>query len=90
MDKPTLDALRELNGEGAQTIITSADGTVTGNFYKVLCVTDVDMDEVTIDGQTTTALDGMSAKRFCLITNVTSFKIDAADTGAVAIGFTAP
>ena len=70
MDKPTLDALRELNGEGTQT--------------------DVDIDTVTVDGQTGTALDGLGAKRHFVMTNVTQIRIDAADTGAVAIGYTNP
>lgn len=92
-DKPTLNALRELTGEGAQTIITAASSNptaVTGDFYKVVCITDVDIDEVTVNGQTGTSLDGMGAKRHFIMTNVTSLKIDAADTGAVAIGYTNP
>ena len=91
MDKPTVDALRELTGEGAQTIITAASGNLTGkDFYKVVCITDVDIATVTVDGQTGTALDGMGAKRHFIMTNVTQIQIDAADTGAVAIGYTNP
>ena len=83
MDKPTVDALRELTGEGAQTIITAASGNLTGkDFYKVVCITDVDIDTVTVDG--------LAAKRHFIMTNVTQIQIAAADTGAVAIGYTNP
>ena len=91
MDKPTLNALRELTGEGAQTIITAASGNLTGkDFYKVVCITDVDIDTVTVDGQTGTPLDGLGAKRHFIMTNVTQIQIDSGDTGAVAIGYTNP
>ena len=82
-DKATLNALRELTGEGAQTIITAASGNLTGkDFYKVVCITDVDIATVTVDGQTGTCLDWMGAKRHFIMTNVTQIQTDGSDSSS--------
>ena len=86
MDKPVLNELYELNGEGTQTIISNGSGTVTGNFYKVVWAKTGTITTITIDGQSGTALDGKSATRHLVLTNVTSLEI----ASGVAIGFTHP
>ena len=86
MDKPTLTALNELIGEGSQTIINNSSGTVTGDFYKVVWVKTGTITTITIDGQTETDLDGMSATRHLVLTNVTSLTLQS----GICIGFTAP
>ena len=85
-DKPTLNALYELTGEGTQTIIDNGSGTVTGNFYKVVWAKTGTITTITIDGQSGTALDGKSATRHLVLTNVTSLAL----TSGVAICFTHP
>tara|TARA_R100001530_G_scaffold633_2_gene1055 strand:+ start:2051 stop:2332 length:282 start_codon:yes stop_codon:yes gene_type:complete len=86
MDKPVLNELYELNGEGAQTVMDNGSGTVTGNFYKVVWAKTGTITTITIDGQSGTALDGVSATRHLVLTNVTSLEI----ASGVAIGFTHP
>ena len=86
MDKPVLNELYELNGEGTQTVIDNGSGTVTGNFYKVVWAKTGTITTITIDGQSGTALDGKSATRHLVLTNVTSLNI----ASGVAIGFTHP
>ena len=85
MDKPTLNALNELLGEGSQTVINNS-APVTGNFYKVVWVKTGTITTITIDGQTGTALDGMSATRHLVLTNVTALTV----ASGIAIGFTNP
>ena len=86
MDKPVLNELYELTGEGTQTVIENSSGTVTGNFYKVVWAKTGTITTITIDGQSGTALDGKSATRHLVLTNVTSLEISS----GVAIGFTHP
>tara|TARA_R100000963_G_C4634315_1_gene98729 strand:- start:771 stop:1052 length:282 start_codon:yes stop_codon:yes gene_type:complete len=85
-DKPTLNALNELLGEGSQTVINSASGAVTGNFYKVVWVKTGTITTVTVGGQSSTALDGMQATRHLILTNVTALQL----TSGICIGFTHP
>jgi len=86
MDKPVLNELYELNGEGTQTVIDNSSGTVTGNFYKVVWAKTGTITTITIDGQSGTALDGVQATRHLVLTNVTSLEI----ASGIAIGFTHP
>ena len=86
-DKPTLDALRELTGEGAQQVISVADGTVTGNFYKVMFLKGGVMTDITVAGQSSTGLDGMTVVRHALFYNVTSITLASP---CVAICYTNP
>ena len=74
-DKPTLNALRELTGEGEQQVISVADGTVTGNFYKVMFLKGGVLTDMTIEGQSGTALDGMTVVRHAIFYNVSSITL---------------
>tara|TARA_R110002020_G_scaffold99305_1_gene235803 strand:- start:723 stop:980 length:258 start_codon:yes stop_codon:yes gene_type:complete len=84
MDRPVLNELYELTGEGTQTVIDSGSGTVTGDFYRVWWAKTGTVNAITIDGQTGTAIDGLQVIRHLILTNVTSLKLD----GGIAIGFT--
>ena len=86
-DKPTLDALKELTGEGTQQVISVADGVVTGNFYKVMFLKSGDMASITVAGQSSTGLDGMTVVRHAIFYNVTSI---AVESPCVVIGYTNP
>ena len=84
MDKPTLNELYELTGEGTQTVIDSGSGTVTGNFYRVWWAKTGTVNSITVGGQSGTAIDGLQCIRHLILTNVTSIKLDS----GTAIGFT--
>tara|TARA_R100001244_G_scaffold33812_1_gene31423 strand:+ start:1124 stop:1405 length:282 start_codon:yes stop_codon:yes gene_type:complete len=86
MDKPTLDALYELTGEGTQTIVNNGSGVVTGNFYKIYFAKTANIISITIDGQSGTGLDGIGATRHLVLTNVTSIAVSS----GVVICYTAP
>ena len=86
MDKPTLDTLHELTGDGTQTIIDSTSGAVTGDFYRLDCITTCVFDALSIDGVAQTSLLGDIITQTHSFHNVTSVLMD---TG-VCIGYTAP
>jgi hypothetical protein len=79
-----ISALHKLAGEGEQTIINAASGTVTGNFYKVFWVKGGTITTVTVDGQSGTPIDGMAATRHLTLYNVTSITLGS----GIAIGYT--
>ena len=84
MDRPALNELYELTGEGTQTVIDNSSGEVTGDFYRVWWAKTGTVETITIDGQSGTAIDGLQVIRHCILTNVIKIKL----TSGIAIGFT--
>jgi len=77
LDDQQLDALNTMLGKKGGQVITSADGTVTGNFDYIDCLTaDVDIDTVVLKGN----FGGNSATRLLAISPLPQRPI--------AIGFT--
>tara|TARA_R110000751_G_scaffold291933_1_gene399144 strand:+ start:850 stop:1134 length:285 start_codon:yes stop_codon:yes gene_type:complete len=86
MDKPTLDTLHELTGDGTQTIIDSTSGAVTGDFYRLDCITTCVFDALSIDGVAQTAIIAKTIIQTHSFHNVTSLTVGS----GACIGYTAP
>ena len=95
MDTSVYRELREITRHGAQTLITPASGTVTGNFYAVSFFVDTTtIESITIDNQVEPAallgIDIFDRSSCCTVTLYNVQSILIAGTGACCIGYTAP
>ena len=86
MDKPTVKALHELTGDGSQTFITAASGAVTGNFYRLDCITTCVFDALDINHVAQTAVFSKAITQTYAFHNVTSVTVSS----GVCVGYTAP
>ena len=82
MDKPVYDELRQMTGNGTQTIIVPSDGTITGNFYRLEFPVVSSIRTITIDGQADpTPLLSLSVPSGTYMSNVSSIRV----TSGIAI-----
>ena len=82
MDKPVYDELRQMTGNGTQTIIVPSDGTITGNFYRLEFPTESSIRTITIDGQVDpTPLLSLTVPSGTFMSNVSSIRV----TSGIAI-----
>tara|TARA_R100000963_G_C4634315_1_gene98727 strand:- start:168 stop:440 length:273 start_codon:yes stop_codon:yes gene_type:complete len=87
MDKPSLDSLHELTGDGTQTILEAAVVSGAVNFYRLDFILDSVFDEIDIQGVDQVPVFGVNVmKAGTSIYNVTSVTL----ASGIAIGFTAP
>jgi len=76
MDKPVYDELRQMTGNGTQTIIVPSDGTITGNFYRLEFPTESSIRTITIDGQVDpTPLLSLTVPSGTCMSNVSSIRV---------------
>ena len=85
MDKPTLDTLHELTGDGTQTILASGQGVTDVNYYRLDIIKDCTLDNMHIMGVSQSGLNTTIKSPYSLY-NVTSVTVSA----GVCIGYTAP
>lgn len=86
MDKPTLDTLHELTGDGTQTILASGQVETGVNYYRLDIISDCTLDNMHIMGVSQSGLDNVSMKSPCSLYNVTSVTV----ISGLCIGYTAP
>ena len=86
MDKPTLDTLHELTGDGTQTILGAAATSGAVNFYRLDIITNCVLDTLVINGVSQTSLLGVTIRSSVSLHNVTEVNV----TSGVCIGYTAP
>lgn len=94
MDRATLRELNELTGEGTQTYIKKDDTMpVTGDFYRVVCVTnDVRIDAISIKGTAINlGLSGLTCPSGVEFHNVTSITLNnSIEQDVCVVAYTAP
>jgi hypothetical protein len=82
MDRPLYNELRQMTGNGTQTIIVPSDGTITGIFYRLEFPVESSIRTVTIDGQVDpTPLLSLSVPSGTYMSNVSSIRV----TSGIAI-----
>lgn len=86
MDKPTLDTLHELTGDGTQTILGAAGNSGTVNFYRLDIITPCIFDDLLINGVAQTSLVGVTLSNSASLHNVTEVNV----VSGVCIGYTSP
>ena len=87
MDNPSLGQLRELTGDGTQTILGAGVASGAVDFYRVDFILDTQLSLIYIqDLDHSTTFSGSTCKAGTSIYNVTKI---TADSGLL-IGFTAP
>ena len=86
MDKPTLDTLHELTGDGTQTILGAAGTSGDVDFYRLDIITNCVLDTLVINGVAQTSLVGVTIRGSVSFYNVTEVIV----TSGVCIGYTAP
>tara|TARA_R110002072_G_scaffold106671_6_gene232892 strand:+ start:3633 stop:3914 length:282 start_codon:yes stop_codon:yes gene_type:complete len=86
MDKPTLDTLQELTGDGTQTILGAGQSVTGVNYYRLDIISDCVFEAMYIMGDAANGLNNVSIKSPYSLHNVTGFNV----TSGVCIGYTAP
>lgn len=76
MDKPVYDELRQMTGNGVQTIIVPTSFTVNGDWYRIEFPTGGTIRTISIDGQRDpTPLLNLSVPSGTYLSNVSSIYI---------------
>ena len=86
MDKPVYDELRQMTGNGTQTIIVPSDGTITGDWYMVEFPVASSIKTITIDRQVDpTPLLSLSVPSGTYMSNVSSIRVTSGIVIALSI-----